>query len=283
MSEPLQKPDGGSRMSDLKLRIISAAILGPAVLALAYVGGLWFFALVLVAAVLFQHEWFSITGTSDKSASAAIGYTALCAACASYALSYPILAIVFVGGGALAVYLVGGLSQPARWGAEGIIYSGLALLSLMASRLGDIGLVFVFFLLIVVWATDICAYFVGRFLGGPKLWRRVSPNKTWSGALGGLSFAVLFGVGFVAAVGQVDLLRWGGLAVVLSIVSQAGDLLESAIKRRFDVKDSSRLIPGHGGIMDRVDGLVAAAIMAAALGLVFGGDPVNPILGLGLS
>ncbi|MEP4033280.1 phosphatidate cytidylyltransferase [Roseibium polysiphoniae] len=283
MPEPLQKPGGGSRMSDLKLRVISAAILGPAVLAIAYVGGLWFFALVLVAAVLFQHEWFSITGTSDKSAPAFLGYAALVAACVLYALSYPFLAIAFVGGGALAVYLVGGMSQPARWGAEGIIYSGLALLSLMASRLGDIGLVFVFFLLIVVWATDICAYFVGRFLGGPKLWKQVSPNKTWSGALGGLFFAVLFGVGFAAVFGQTDLLRWGGLAVVLSIVSQAGDLMESAIKRRFDVKDSSGLIPGHGGIMDRVDGLVAAAIMAAALGLAFGGDLANPIAGLSLS
>lgn len=270
-------------MSDLKLRVISAAILGPAVLAIAYVGGLWFFALVLVAAVLFQHEWFSITGTSDKSAPAILGYASLVAACVLYALSYPFLAIAFVGGGALAVYLVAGMSQPARWGAEGIIYSGLALLSLMASRLGDIGLVFVFFLLIVVWATDICAYFVGRFLGGPKLWKQVSPNKTWSGALGGLFFAVLFGVVFAAVFGQSDLLRWGGLAVVLSIVSQAGDLMESAIKRRFDVKDSSGLIPGHGGIMDRVDGLVAAAIMAAALGLTFGGDLANPIAGLSLT
>ncbi|MEJ8474292.1 phosphatidate cytidylyltransferase [Roseibium algae] len=270
-------------MSDLKLRVISAAILGPAVLAIAYFGGLPFVALVLVAAVLFQHEWFSITGTHDRSAPALIGYGALVAAVAACLLDQPFIGLVIVALGAMGVYSAGRFNQAARWGAEGIIYSGLALLSLMAARVGESGRVFVFFLLIVVWATDICAYFVGRYAGGPKLWRRVSPNKTWSGALGGLFFAVVLGVGFAAIAGQMDLIRWGLLAAVLSIFSQGGDLMESAIKRRFDVKDSSGLIPGHGGIMDRIDGLVAAAILAAALGLMFGGRLGDPIAGLGLS
>ncbi len=270
-------------MSDLKLRIVSATVLGPIVLAIAYFGGLGFVVLVLVAALLFQHEWFSITGTPDNSPSAIAGYAGLVAAAVSYWMGHPLLGVGLVGLSSLMVYTVGRYSLSARWGAEGAIYAGLALLALMAARLGETGQIFVFFLLIVVWATDICAYFVGRFAGGPKLWRRVSPNKTWSGALGGLFFAVLFGGAFAALAGQQDLLRWGGLAAVLSIVSQAGDLMESAIKRRFDVKDSSGLIPGHGGIMDRVDGLVAAAILAAALGLVFGGSMMDPISGLSLS
>ncbi|WP_417689495.1 phosphatidate cytidylyltransferase [Roseibium sp.] len=269
-------------MSDLKLRLISAAILGPAVLAIAYFGGVAFLGLILVAAILFQHEWFSITGTADKTVSAVAGYVLLVAAGISYHLGQPEIALALVSAGVGAVYLLGKMTKPARWGAEGMLYSGLAMLSLLAARGGSSGVVFIFYLLIVVWATDIFAYFVGRAFGGPKLWPKVSPNKTWSGALGGLCFAVVLGTGFVAFAGMTQLVQWGALAAFLSIISQAGDLLESAIKRRFDVKDSSNLIPGHGGIMDRIDGLVAAAIGAALLGVVLGGSLIDPISGLGL-
>ena len=269
-------------MSDLKLRLLSALVLGPCVLALAYLGGLPFTLLALVAVLLFQHEWFSITGTQDRSPAAIAGYAGLIAAAATFYLEMPVfsLAAVFLTVGA--VLAAGRFNKTARWGAEGVLYSGLALISLLAARLGEGGLVFAFFLLVVVWATDICAYFVGRAIGGPKLWRKVSPNKTWSGALGGLFFSILLGTSLVWVVGHTGLAKWALLAAVLSVVSQAGDLMESAIKRRFDVKDSSGLIPGHGGIMDRIDGLVAAAIAAAALGLIFGGSLSDPIAGLGL-
>lgn len=142
---------------------------------------------------------------------------------------------------------------------------------------------FLIFLLVVVWTTDISAYFIGRVLGGPKLWRRISPNKTWSGAIGGLVFAIAAGVVQALVTGQGQIVAWAAFAAFLSIASQAGDLFESAIKRRFDVKDSSRLIPGHGGIMDRVDGLVAAAIAAAILGFLSGGALLQPMAGLNLN
>jgi phosphatidate cytidylyltransferase len=123
----------------------------------------------------------------------------------------------------------------------------------------------------VVWLTDTVAYFVGRTFGGPKLMPKVSPNKTWSGAIGGTAAGV---AGGAAVAWQFDIGNLAGVAVVallLSAVSQAGDLLESSIKRRFDAKDASGLIPGHGGLMDRVDGFVVAAIVGVLIGISHAG------------
>jgi phosphatidate cytidylyltransferase len=124
--------------------------------------------------------------------------------------------------------------------------------------------------LLVVWATDIGGYFAGRAIGGPKLWQRISPKKTWSGAIGGFVASLLVAIGFSASdVGKALPLMI--LAAVLSIASQFGDLFESAVKRHFGVKDSSHIIPGHGGLMDRLDGFVAAIALAAIFGVLRGG------------
>lgn len=266
--------------SNLYKRVISAAVLAPVVLCLIYLGGWAYAGLVIVAAVLFLWEWFSITGTRQAALPAILGQAALIAGGVLQASGEGTLGLAVILGGAALTFAVSGFTKSGRWAAEGLVYSGLALFSLYALRDGTAGLVFTFFLFCVVWATDIFAYFTGRALGGPKLWARVSPKKTWSGALGGLALAVLAGAGVAAISGMNDLLVWAGLAAVLSVVSQAGDLLESAIKRRFDVKDSSQLIPGHGGIMDRIDGLVAAAIFAVLLGLLAGGSLADPLAGL---
>lgn len=268
--------------SNLYQRVISAAVLAPVVIGLIYLGGWAYAGLVIAAAVLFLWEWFTITGTRHVSASAFIGYAALVVGGVLQAsgLVLPSLGIVLLG--AAATFAVSGFGKTGRWGAEGVVYSGLAMVSLYALRSGTSGLLFTFFLFFVVWATDIFAYFVGRALGGPKLMARVSPKKTWSGAIGGLVLAVLTGAGVVILGGADNIVLWAGLAAVLSVVSQAGDLLESAIKRRFDVKDSSQIIPGHGGIMDRIDGLVAAAILAVLIGLVAGGSLSDPLAGLAL-
>ena len=271
------------KRSDLGLRLISAVILGPLVLAITYWGGAAYSLLILAAAVLFLWEWFTITGGLEKRHAAFIGFATLVALIGLAYLGYPEIGLVVLLAGSLAAFALAGFTKAGRWAAEGVLYSGLALFSLIAAREGASGLLFSFFLLFVVWATDIFAYFTGRALGGPKLWKRVSPKKTWSGAIGGLVIATLFGAGVAYVAGAHDIWLWALLAIGLSIVSQAGDLLESAIKRRFDVKDSSRLIPGHGGIMDRIDGLVAAAIFAVLIGLVSGGTFSDPIAGLGLS
>jgi phosphatidate cytidylyltransferase len=131
----------------------------------------------------------------------------------------------------------------------------------------EMGFAALIFVLLVVWATDIGGYFAGRGIGGPKLWPRVSPNKTWAGAVGGFLGSLVVAAGFAATgIGRmVPLLVLGG---VLSVAGQLGDLFESAVKRRFGVKDSSHIIPGHGGLMDRLDSLVVVLALAAVLGFV---------------
>jgi phosphatidate cytidylyltransferase len=125
-------------------------------------------------------------------------------------------------------------------------------------------------ILLIVWGTDIAGYFAGRGIGGPKLWPRVSPRKTWAGAIGGLAASLAISAGFVVlGLGKaVPILMLGA---ALSVVSQLGDLLESAVKRRFGVKDSSHLIPGHGGLLDRLDGFVAAIVLAGIFGFLRSG------------
>ena len=135
----------------------------------------------------------------------------------------------------------------------------------------EYGFAAVLFVLLIVWATDSGGYFAGRGIGGPKLWPRVSPNKTWAGAAGSVFAALAVAGGFVAA-GSGSALRLLVIAIVLSVASQLGDLFESAVKRRFGVKDSGSIIPGHGGLLDRLDGFVAAVVVAAAIGIWRGGS-----------
>lgn len=162
-------------------------------------------------------------------------------------------------------------SQRLSWVAPGLVYAGIACFAPVLLRADEpFGLIAILFLFAVVWSTDILGYVTGRIIGGPKLWPSVSPKKTWSGAVGGTLGAALAG----AAVAQIiGLALWPltYLAAALSIAAQAGDLLESAIKRKFNVKDSSHLIPGHGGIMDRLDGFIVAALIALLIGAMRGG------------
>jgi phosphatidate cytidylyltransferase len=183
---------------------------------------------------------------------------------------------VFWAGAALVVgwewtRLVTHADKRAHWLVAGGLYAAVTLIApLMLRAEPDHGLTAVLFLFAVVWATDAMGYVVGRALGGPKLWPAVSPNKTWSGAAGGTIAALAAGVAIAAGAG-LAFVPIAILAVILSIVAQAGDLFESAVKRRFGAKDSSQLIPGHGGVMDRLDSFIAAALVAAAIGLVRGG------------
>ena len=147
----------------------------------------------------------------------------------------------------------------------GVLFAGFPGIALLWLRSDEpMGAAAVYFIVGVVVATDVGAYFSGRLIGGPKLWPSVSPNKTWAGLIGGVTAAAAVGAGFAhfVAGSNVGHLALGG--AVLAVVAQAGDLAESALKRRFGAKDASQLIPGHGGFMDRVDGLAAASIAAAA-------------------
>jgi phosphatidate cytidylyltransferase len=123
----------------------------------------------------------------------------------------------------------------------------------------------------IVWGTDTIAYFLGRAIGGAKLMPQVSPKKTWTGALAGTAAAIVAGLIVARAASLTGTFAIAMLATVLSVFAQGGDLLESFLKRRFGTKDSSRLIPGHGGLMDRLDGFVAAGIIAVLIGVARGG------------
>ena len=259
-------------MSNLQLRVISAVVLAIITLGLTWLGGLPFRLLCAVMAAVIFHEW---TRMSRPAVATGLGFLpeallvvfigALIAGFAAWWL-LP-LVVVMVGATAIAA----SVRKIGQWDAAGLAYAGASGLSLALLRDGDqSGLVAILFLFAVVWATDIFAYFVGRAVGGPKLAPSISPGKTRSGALGGAVGGVVAGLILAAVAGVGNLALLGLVALVLSIVAQAGDLFESWVKRRHGRKDSGALIPGHGGVMDRVDGLVAAAFALYAIGFMLG-------------
>ncbi|WP_367714802.1 phosphatidate cytidylyltransferase [Nitratireductor sp. GISD-1A_MAKvit] len=262
-----------SPRSNLQLRVMSGVILGALVLVLTWLGGLPFRLMAAAMAGAVFHEWYSMHKTvlSGSHAWAAAG--ALAASMILMLVGQPIAVLFPVLAGAFAVLAVHGwLTGAGAVGAGGFAYAAAPTVALVLLRADDQpGLVAILFLFSVVWTTDIMAYFTGRALGGAKLAPSISPGKTWSGAMGGTVFAVLAGVAFVwhdSAVPGVTLMAV--LSFVLAVVSQLGDLFESALKRRRGVKDSGSLIPGHGGVMDRVDGLLAAAAVLYLLSALLG-------------
>jgi phosphatidate cytidylyltransferase len=184
--------------------------------------------------------------------------------------------IIFWSGAAIVIAwewtkLVALARNRAAWIVAGGVYAGVTLLAPLILRADpEYGLLAIVLLFAVVWATDIMGFVAGRAIGGRKLWPAISPNKTWSGAIGGLVGALAAGLA-VGALTTNALTPIAILSTILSMVAQVGDLLESAIKRKFGAKDTSDLIPGHGGLMDRLDGFIAAAFVAAVIGLVRGG------------
>ncbi|WP_067215260.1 phosphatidate cytidylyltransferase [Stappia indica] len=270
---------GRPRATELKLRVVSALLLAPAVLAITWLGG-WFFAAgaALCSAILLQ-EWTVIVQARREAAAIVVSGLGIAVMLVAAALGLVPLALGLAFSFAALLWVWGQVSRkPAiGWMGTGVLYAGLTGVALIAFRLGAEGFVMILFLFAVVWATDILAYFVGRRVGGPKLWPRVSPKKTWSGALGGLAASLLVGAVMGALVGRVPVSLWIVSAGILSVFSQAGDLLESALKRRFGVKDSGHIIPGHGGVMDRVDGLTGAGILGYLVAAVLAGSLVDPV------
>lgn len=263
-------PSPGGR-SELRTRLASALVLAPVALGAMILGGLPFAALVVTVAVIALWEWISITAPDARGWIRALAFASLVAGLLALTYVAPVWPLCFLAAVAL-VALAGGLAHvPAFWTGLGFLYVAIPAAALILLRQADpLGWAAVLFVLVVVWATDIAAFFAGRRFGGPKLWPRVSPKKTWSGAVGGLVAAIVAGGLTVWLAGAGGVPAGLALAVPLSLATQAGDLLESALKRRFGVKDSSHVIPGHGGVLDRVDGLFGAAALAwliAALGL----------------
>ncbi|RWD92422.1 phosphatidate cytidylyltransferase [Mesorhizobium sp.] len=268
-------------MSNLQQRVISAIVMAAATLTLTWLGGLPFRLFCATIAALIFYEWTRMSRPGNGStlgflpeALIAVFIVALVAGLPALWLLLLVAALTAVG--AVAARLRGA----AQWEASGLAYASLSGFSLAYLRDDNhSGLIAILFLFAVVWATDIAAYFVGRAVGGPKLAPSISPGKTQSGALGGAVGGVVAGLLLAIVAGAGNLIQLGLVALALSIISQIGDLFESWVKRRHGCKDSSNLIPGHGGVMDRVDGLVAAAFALYVIGWIAAGAD-HPALGL---
>jgi phosphatidate cytidylyltransferase len=257
--------------NELALRLCSALVLVPLAIGTAYLGG-WPFALFWGAAAMgVLWEWTALVARSDQRSVLLTGGASLALAVALVATGHLLAAVVVLAMGALGAASLA-LAERRTWVAGAVPYAGALALAPIVLRADDEdGFLALIFLFAIVWTTDIAAYFVGRALGGPKLVPQMSPNKTWAGALGGLIASVVVAVAVAKVAALTALFALAMLAVLLSVSAQAGDLFESFLKRRFDAKDSSRLIPGHGGLMDRLDGFVTASVAAALIGLARGG------------
>jgi phosphatidate cytidylyltransferase len=264
---PAAKAGQGAR--NLLTRMATALVLAPLAIALAYAGGWFWTALVMLAAVGLYVEWLTIAGARSSSV-LAVGIAALCGA--GWIEAARIGWLYVFAWSALGIAMVALLAPHRRgWAALGSGYAFAALIASLAVRLDPVfGFAALMFVLSVVWVTDTGGYVAGRGIGGPKLWPRVSPKKTWAGAAGGFLASLAVASGF-AGLGLGRIVPLLLLGAALSVASQLGDLFESALKRRFGVKDSSHIIPGHGGLMDRLDGFVAAIVLAAILGFLRGG------------
>jgi phosphatidate cytidylyltransferase len=251
------------RVSDLGTRLIVAAALVALAAAALLSGGFGFWLVLSVVGLVMASEWAALARVPDRE-------RRLC----MYAVGVPLAAMCpwAAGAGFFTLGLVGAaaffLAAVTRnvQLAGGALYVGLPILSLLVLRQHDHGLLLTFWAMALVWACDSGAYFTGRFIGGPKLAPAISPSKTWSGLLGGIGTALLAALLLQALFGlAIELVI---ATPVLAILSQLGDLYESSLKRRAGFKDSGTILPGHGGFMDRLDGLVPVAPVAALIVLL---------------
>lgn len=267
---PPAVPDERSRQ-DLRFRVISALVLAPAALIAAFFGG-WPSGLIAAAvSVVVLFEWRWVTGGKGGLLPTLIGSAAIVLAVMATAFGWILAAFPLLVVGAILAYAL------ARdgWAAAGVVYTSAFGVSLLAIRFDPgqnyYGLKAIAFVFAVAWITDTGAFFVGRSVGGPRLWPLISPRKTWSGLLGGLLLGAAGGFVIGFALGAPPTVWLLEVSVILSVAVHVGDLFESAVKRFFGIKDTGKLIPGHGGVMDRVDGLLVAGTVAALIGLFRGG------------
>ena len=280
---PRAESPPGARSRMLSKRFLSAAILLPVTLGTVWLGGFYWAGLVLLFAMAMAWEWSGIcapgnqgslgrllgVGPAGLTSILSVGLATVAAAFERYVPSLVLLSLGAVGAAAIGTLVRG---DREGWHGLGVFYVGIPCIAIIWIRAQhDQGLATLLWLLAIVTAVDTGAFAAGRLIGGPKLAPRISPRKTWAGLGGGVAAAML--IGWTAAL-WLELPRWLPLILVsgaLALVEQAGDLAESSFKRRFGVKDSSQLIPGHGGVLDRVDGLLAVSLAVGLAEQFFGG------------
>lgn len=259
-------------LTTLHQRLLSAALLIPLALAVMVIGGEVLLLTAMALGVLLAGEWSRMTGVGSRVSQGALMAAVAAAALASHVFGLA-AGLTAVLAGSLGVALVARWrGQAPGWMALAVLWFGLPVACLLWLRqAGEHGLIGVVLVLLTIWATDSGAFFAGRALGGAKLAPSISPGKTWSGAVGGLLAAMLTGGALAAVTGLADILALTVLCGVLAVAAELGDLAESAAKRRFGVKDSGHLIPGHGGVFDRLDALLFALPVAVLAAMLNGG------------
>lgn len=256
---------------DLRARVLAGLALAVVAFLLLYAGQKPFAILVAAVAVLISWEWGRMVRGASVDMAFVVQAAAILGAVLLSVFGMPALGLAMVATGAIVVLALG-FGEGSGLSAQGVLYAGIPAVTLLWFRGdGDLGFWAVLLVVACVVATDTAAFFAGRQIGGPKLWPAVSPNKTWSGLIGGVTASSLAATLVTLGVPAGSTARLALIGLGLGLVAQAGDLFESALKRLFGVKDSSGLIPGHGGVMDRMDGIVAAAIAAGVLAIM-----VNP-------
>jgi phosphatidate cytidylyltransferase len=256
------------KWGDLGVRTLSAAVLIPAVLADVWAGGIWFHLFVALIGVLMAQEWVRIVHEDDPLQFALHAAGAMCGALLPLVIGLQgaLLTIAVIAGLSAALALWRAPGGPA-WRFLGVPYVSIPPIALVVLREDpNHGIAAILLVMLMVWAADTFAYFAGRIIGGPKLAPRISPKKTWAGLLGAMAGSAFAALCVGLSLGIAGLLGLVVVAAILAVVEQAGDLFKSAMKRHYGVKDSGKLIPGHGGVIDRVDGLVAVATAAAIIG-----------------
>jgi phosphatidate cytidylyltransferase len=262
-----QQADVARPRASLKSRIISALVLAPFVLGAVYAGTYPYFLLIGLATLIMAWEWHRLCANGQFGITGIVFAVFVLAAVALASTGFPMEAFapVVLGAAILRFWTARNLGHAANWMAGGVVAVGLTGIALIWIRNDADGLLITLWFLVAVWATDIAAFFAGRAIGGPKLAPSISPGKTWAGLIGGVLAAVFWSIGWAlwTDAGQPGTLAALGFAA--AIFAQMGDLGVSMVKRRFGAKDASQLIPGHGGLLDRVDGLIGAAPIAVVL------------------
>jgi phosphatidate cytidylyltransferase len=252
---------------DLWPRVAAAVAMGSVAVAATWIGGFLFAAFWWLASIVVLWEWQRLVGGERLIVARVVAGAVALALAALSALHDSIAGVVaaLILGAAAVGWIAGG--RQGIWAAAGVLYAGALVASVGLLRVSpSFGMASILWLFAVVWGADIAAYFAGRLIGGPRLWPRVSPGKTWAGAIVGAFAGAVLGLMLGAWTNRLAALFWLGLAT--AIVSELGDLFESALKRRFGVKDSSGLIPGHGGLMDRLDAFTSASFFAAVVAIL---------------
>jgi phosphatidate cytidylyltransferase len=258
-----------AKWGDLGTRTASALILIPAVIACAWFGGIWFKGFVLLLSGLMAHEWASMVHPKNPVQYILHMGAAACGTVLPDLMGFEYALMVILG-----LALVSGLMvsvaryAASKWSYFGIFYVGFPALAFVLLRGDpDYGFAAILWIFLIVWSADTLAYFAGRIIGGPKLAPSISPKKTWAGLGGAVAGSALVSIIFAYVTQLNGIWALAILAACLALVEQAGDLFESSLKRFHGVKDAGGLIPGHGGIIDRVDGLIAVAVAAALIGI----------------